>query len=125
MKGLTPTEKKGVIWAAVWLIVGLILAGLTVLPPDAPLQGTEGSYQDRIVQSPFMEDALVPIIAILFLIPGLVYGIVNRNIRNDKDVAAQMSDTMASMGDRKSTRLNSSHVSISYAVFCFKKKYIN
>src|SRR5699024_12610989 len=26
--------------------------------------------------------------------------------------------------DRKSTRLNSSHVSISYAVFCSKKKYI-
>src|SRR5699024_11647110 len=25
-------------------------------------------------------------------------------------------------GDRKSTRLNSSHVSISYAVFCLKKK---
>src|SRR5699024_5173090 len=28
----------------------------------------------------------------------------------------------ASFGDRKSTRLNSSHVSISYAVFCLKKK---
>src|SRR5207249_5332550 len=27
-----------------------------------------------------------------------------------------------STGDRKSTRLNSSHVSISYAVFCLKKK---
>src|SRR5207249_5687373 len=27
-----------------------------------------------------------------------------------------------SEGDRKSTRLNSSHVSISYAVFCLKKK---
>src|SRR5699024_12880382 len=27
-------------------------------------------------------------------------------------------------GDRKSTRLNSSHVSISYAVFCLKKKII-
>src|SRR5699024_12508968 len=26
------------------------------------------------------------------------------------------------VGDRKSTRLNSSHVSISYAVFCLKKK---
>src|SRR5690242_21883847 len=26
------------------------------------------------------------------------------------------------MGDRKSTRLNSSHMSISYAVFCLKKK---
>src|SRR5439155_13484050 len=27
-------------------------------------------------------------------------------------------------GDRKSTRLNSSHVAISYAVFCLKKKRI-
>src|SRR5258707_1210373 len=28
----------------------------------------------------------------------------------------------ARMGDRKSTRLNSSHANISYAVFCLKKK---
>src|SRR6201989_3665691 len=28
-------------------------------------------------------------------------------------------------GDRKSTRLNSSHVEISYAVFCLKKKICN
>src|SRR5690606_40679409 len=28
------------------------------------------------------------------------------------------------IGDRKSTRLNSSHVKISYAVFCLKKKKI-
>src|SRR5690242_18581679 len=28
-------------------------------------------------------------------------------------------------GDRKSTRLNSSHMSISYAVFCLKKKKTN
>src|SRR5690625_2740798 len=30
--------------------------------------------------------------------------------------------TNLSIGDRKSTRLNSSHVAISYAVFCLKKK---
>src|SRR5699024_12302028 len=30
--------------------------------------------------------------------------------------------TIKAKGDRKSTRLNSSHVSISYAVFCLKKK---
>src|SRR5690625_348164 len=30
----------------------------------------------------------------------------------------------AHSGDRKSTRLNSSHVAISYAVFCLKKKLI-
>src|SRR3712207_9148284 len=29
------------------------------------------------------------------------------------------------IGDRKSTRLNSSHANISYAVFCLKKKKIN
>src|SRR5690242_21433381 len=30
--------------------------------------------------------------------------------------------TQREVGDRKSTRLNSSHMSISYAVFCLKKK---
>src|SRR5258707_4791253 len=29
---------------------------------------------------------------------------------------------LAGVGDRKSTRLNSSHANISYAVFCLKKK---
>src|SRR5207249_12315203 len=33
--------------------------------------------------------------------------------------------TVCCGGDRKSTRLNSSHVSISYAVFCLKKKTKN
>src|SRR5690625_5866390 len=32
---------------------------------------------------------------------------------------------VAILGDRKSTRLNSSHVAISYAVFCLKKKTQN
>src|SRR5438876_2286203 len=32
---------------------------------------------------------------------------------------------MYDLGDRKSTRLNSSHPSISYAVFCLKKKIIH
>src|SRR5258707_6261377 len=32
---------------------------------------------------------------------------------------------LASFRDRKSTRLNSSHANISYAVFCLKKKYQN
>src|SRR5690554_7687985 len=31
-------------------------------------------------------------------------------------------DARSAMRDRKSTRLNSSHVRISYAVFCLKKK---
>src|SRR5699024_12105838 len=38
-----------------------------------------------------------------------------------EDVSLRL-DTSWKLGDRKSTRLNSSHVSISYAVFCLKKK---
>src|SRR5438876_6689561 len=37
-------------------------------------------------------------------------------------VAKQVSTISRLCGDRKSTRLNSSHPSISYAVFCLKKK---
>src|SRR3712207_7603339 len=35
---------------------------------------------------------------------------------------AEDPDTVAAWADRKSTRLNSSHANISYAVFCLKKK---
>src|SRR5207253_10618668 len=40
-----------------------------------------------------------------------------------RPVAAHETDRVAGLDlDRKSTRLNSSHVAISYAVFCLKKK---
>ncbi|MBR3120716.1 AbgT family transporter [Oceanobacillus profundus] len=97
LDGLQSIEKKGLIWSGVAVFVALVLALLLVLPPNAPLRGTEGDLMAQIIQSPFMS-SLVPIIAILFFVPGLVYGIVTKSIRNDKDVAAQMSDTMASMG---------------------------
>src|SRR5699024_1794235 len=38
------------------------------------------------------------------------------------NVSGEVTDVPARCPDRKSTRLNSSHVSISYAVFCLKKK---
>src|SRR5699024_4778967 len=37
-------------------------------------------------------------------------------------IFASMTGSSTAATDRKSTRLNSSHVSISYAVFCLKKK---
>src|SRR5699024_1923 len=40
------------------------------------------------------------------------------------EVIADAHDSLMATVDRKSTRLNSSHVSISYAVFCLKKKKI-
>ena len=53
-------------------------------------------------------------------------------VSNHQRCTSQKADggesTLASLRDRKSTRLNSSHLVISYAVFCLKKKintYIN
>src|SRR5690606_40752945 len=39
-----------------------------------------------------------------------------------REVATDLLGLLAAHQDRKSTRLNSSHVKISYAVFCLKKK---
>ncbi|WP_411955263.1 AbgT family transporter [Alkalibacillus sp. S2W] len=90
---LQKIEVKGLIWAGISLLVTSVGFALLVLLPDAPLRADDGG----IIQSPFM-DSLVPIIMILFFIPGLVYGIVTKEIKNDKDVAEQLSNTMASMG---------------------------
>src|SRR5437868_11198654 len=42
-----------------------------------------------------------------------------------KKIGYQLLSIQSLFRDRKSTRLNSSHVSISYAVFCLKKKKRN
>src|SRR3712207_8297318 len=39
-----------------------------------------------------------------------------------KKVGRDLSEAIVASEDRKSTRLNSSHANISYAVFCLKKK---
>src|SRR5688572_31485322 len=41
---------------------------------------------------------------------------------DDERSAGRPAIVLSHMGDRKSTRLNSSHSQISYAVFCLKKK---
>src|SRR4051812_49982629 len=41
---------------------------------------------------------------------------------NDRLSRARLTKSSTSTTDRKSTRLNSSHMSISYAVFCLKKQ---
>src|SRR5699024_3986938 len=47
-------------------------------------------------------------------------------VKSDLEVPAKrhMKNVEVPTGDKKSTRLNSSHVSISYAVFCLKKKTV-
>src|SRR5436309_10915098 len=47
---------------------------------------------------------------------------VGVEVRQDVEAQAEAERSAENEGDRKSTRLNSSHVKISYAVFCLKKK---
>src|SRR5256885_10837895 len=52
-------------------------------------------------------------------------GGLGRVVDQGRRGAPEMDLGPAAMGDRKSTRLNSSHLVISYAVFCLKKKNKN
>src|SRR5690554_7538537 len=54
----------------------------------------------------------------LYVIDGVAGGDINS--LNPSDIESL--DVLKDAADRKSTRLNSSHVRISYAVFCLKKK---
>src|SRR5262245_64894568 len=60
-------------------------------------------------------------------------GVLNALLSKERQIQADLSEIPAPAGhaeqrvedalaDRKSTRLNSSHLGISYAVFCLKKK---
>src|SRR5690242_20847967 len=52
---------------------------------------------------------------------GLSFLFIGRSTYG-QDVTGCTDGKKGDKGDRKSTRLNSSHMSISYAVFCLKKK---
>src|SRR3712207_9396342 len=58
-----------------------------------------------------------------FCSPGKSMTDLQRAIDHYHDLC--MTGSLAQQRDRKSTRLNSSHANISYAVFCLKKKTSN
>src|SRR5699024_2877697 len=53
--------------------------------------------------------------------PEFIEVLNTRDIKSKLNPLKNYYDLVLIIGDRKSTRLNSSHVSISYAVFCLKK----
>src|SRR3712207_8022293 len=57
------------------------------------------------------------------LLPCLQLGDVRlRHVDRVREVGLAVARLLPQLPDRKSTRLNSSHANISYAVFCLKKK---
>ena len=90
---LSAVEKKGLWGALISIIITSIGIALLVIPEWGPLRGGE----ENIINAPFFH-SLVPVILILFFVPGFVYGRITKSIKDDKDVADQLSDTMATMG---------------------------
>jgi len=88
---LGPTERRGLRAALVALVLTLGVFVLATVVPGAPLHVGPGEPARWI-------PVIVPLLFFAFLVPGVVYGAVVGEVRNDRDVARMMSETMAGMG---------------------------
>ncbi|MEK6675300.1 MAG: AbgT family transporter, partial [Planctomycetota bacterium] len=90
---LTPEEKRGLLISGFVYAMVLALILAAILIPGGPLHGNDPTDPKRYrwVQ------AIIPIILVSFLIPGIVYGICVGSIRTEKHVLKGMVESMASM----------------------------
>ena len=95
MHDLSPAERKG-LWAGIAaMAIGVILLVVWVWPVDSPLRAEGGSI--TAFSAPIMQ-SIVPLIFLLFLIPGTVYGYVAKTIDSHRGLIEGMSKTMSTMG---------------------------
>lgn len=95
MEALTPAEKRGLLAANLSMLLSIALLVLACLPKTSPFRNAAGEITRS--DAPLMQ-GIVPLIFILFLIPGVVHGYVSRTFKNTKDVIQGMSKTMSTMG---------------------------
>lgn len=88
---LSADEKRALVRALGACGVGVVVLLALVWTPGAPLHGLDGRF-------PRWVSAIVPLLFLGFLLPGVVYGAAVGVIRNDKDVASMMSETISAMG---------------------------
>lgn len=94
---LKPEEKRG-LWAA--LAATLAVAALVcwlVIPRNGVLRALDPKISGIDSFKPFF-DSIVTLVLVMFIVPGLAYGIVTRHIRDDRQAAKMMGQTMATMG---------------------------
>ena len=101
MEGLTAAESRGLFWATAGILLSMVLLTLAVLIPDSPLRDPNPAltFHQSITSfgAPLMR-SIVPLIFILFLIPGIIYGYVAGTIDNHRDIIKGMTKAMESMG---------------------------
>ena len=94
---LTAQERRG-LWAAAIALSVLAAALLTMaLIPDGPLTG-QVQRHGTTAMVPAWSEAIVPMILVIFLVPGVAYGLVSGEIRSDRCVAGRMGKAMSDMG---------------------------
>lgn len=91
---LTESEKKGLRVAGIVALIYIAIIAYWTLPANALLRDPKTG---SLIVSPFMK-SLVPIMTGLFLFPAIGYGVAAGTIKSDKDLAAQMSRAMSTMG---------------------------
>lgn len=94
MQGLMPSERKGLRMSLVAMLIGILLLILTSLPETSAWRSPDGALTAGT--APLMQ-SIVPLIFILFLLPGVVYGIASGSVKSSKDVIAGMTKAMNSM----------------------------
>ncbi len=95
MHELKREERRG-LWAALAaMALGVVLLVVWVWPASSPLRSPEGEI--TAFSAPLMQ-SIVPLIFLLFLIPGVIYGYVAGTIKTHRDMIKGMSKTMETMG---------------------------
>ena len=94
MEPNTPTEVRG-LWAGVAVMVlGLAALVLAVIPAGSPLRSEDG--QITAFSAPLMQ-SIVPLIFLLFLVPGTVFGYVAGTVKSHRDLIKGMTKSMETM----------------------------
>ena len=94
MSTIDPKERKAFWWATGVMGLGFVVLFLALLPADSPFRDQSGSLNS--FQAPIMQ-SIVPLIFLLFLIPGVVYGYVAGVFRKSKDMVDAMTKAMDGM----------------------------
>jgi aminobenzoyl-glutamate transport protein len=92
---LTDLERRALRWSLVTLVAGLALLAATAWPAGSPWRSAQGSL--TVADAPLMK-SIVPLIFVLFLAPGIVYGYLAGSFRSHRDVVEGMSKSMSGMG---------------------------
>lgn len=94
MEALQPRESKAFKIASLVMVLGLMGLFLWAYPQDSSLRAPDG--QITSFAAPLM-GSIVPLIFLVFWIPGMIFGFLSGNFKAMKDVVQSMSKAMGSM----------------------------